>query len=244
LSFRRITHAFAAFAVACTPAARTGSPPTTTTTTTSPGAAPPPATSTPVGTPPSSNTLDYRRIEREVLAELNAVRANPSAYAANLSALLPLYNGNLIKKPGMTVSIRTNEGAAAVREAIAALQRQSPLPSLTLSSGMSAAAADLANDQRRTGAMGHTGGDGSSPGSRLGAHGTWQMSYSENVDYGPFLTGRDVVIDLLVDDGVPDRGHRRNIFDGNAHVVGIACGPHPRFRSMCVMDQAYGYVNR
>jgi len=229
---------------ACMPAARTGSPPTTTTTTTSSGAAPPPATSQPVTTPPSSGSVDYRRIEREVLAELNAVRANPSAYAANLSALLPLFNGNLIKKPGMTVSIRTNEGASAVREAIAVLQRQAPLTGLTLSTGMSAAAADLANDQRRTGNMGHTGSDGSSPGSRLSAHGTWQMSYSENVDYGPFLTGRDVVIDLLVDDGVPDRGHRRNIFDANAHVVGIACGTHPKFRSMCVIDQAYGYVSR
>jgi uncharacterized protein YkwD len=229
-------------AAACVPPVRTGSP--TTTSTTSAGAAPPPATSTPVTPPPASTTIDYRRIEREVLAELNAVRANPSAYAANLSALLPLFNGNLIKKPGMTVSIRTNEGTAAVREAIAVLQRQAPLSGLTLSSGMSAAAADLANDQRRTGAMGHSGSDGSSPGSRLSAHGTWQMSYSENVDYGPFLTGRDVVVDLLVDDGVPDRGHRRNIFDGSAHVVGIACGPHPQFRSMCVVDQAYGFVSR
>ena len=72
----------------------------------------------------------------------------------------------------------------------------------------------------------------------------WQMSYSENVDYGPFLTGRDVVVDLLVDDGVPDRGHRRNIFDASAHVVGIACGPHPKLRSMCVIDQANGYRTR
>lgn len=229
---------------ACAPPVRTGTPTTTTTTTTtSAGAAPPPATSTPA-TPPPAGTVDYRRIEREVFAELNAVRTNPSGYAANLSALLPLFNGTLIKRPGSTVSIRTNEGATAVREAIAALQRQAPVPSLVLSSGMSAAAQDLANDQRRTGDLGHTGSDGSSPGSRLGAHGSWQQSYSENVDYGPFLTGRDVIVDLLVDDGVPDRGHRRNIFDGNARVVGIACGPHPRLRSMCVADQAGGYVNR
>ena len=74
-----------------------------------------------------TRTIDYRRIEREAFVELNAVRANPSAYAANLSVLLPLFNGKLIKKPGMTVSIRTNEGASAVREAISALQRQAPI---------------------------------------------------------------------------------------------------------------------
>jgi uncharacterized protein YkwD len=240
---RRVALAAAICAiVGCAPPIRTGTP-TTTTTTTSGGAAPPPATSTPA-TPPPPTTVDYGRIEREVLVELNAARTNPKAYAEHLSALLPLFNGNLIKKPGMTVSIRTNEGAAAVREAIAALQRQAPVATLTLSSGMSAAAADLARDQARTGTMGHTGSDGSSPGSRLSTHGTWQQSYSENVDYGPFLTGRDVVVDLLVDDGVPDRGHRRNIFDAGARVAGIACGPHPRLRSMCVIDQAAGFVNR
>lgn len=224
----------------CVPTIQTGSPPSTTPST---GAAPPPVTNTPV-TPSPVGSPDYRRIEREVLAELNAVRANPAGYAANLSALLPLFNGTLIRKPGMSVSIRTTEGASAVREAIAALQRQAALPALTLSGGMNLAAADLANDQRRTGQLGHTGSDGSSPASRLNAHGSWQVSYSENVDYGPFLTGRDVVIDLLVDDGVPDRGHRRNIFDSDARVVGIACGPHPTFRSVCVIDQAFGYVSR
>lgn len=227
---------------ACAPPIRTGSPPSTTATT-SGAAAPPPATSTPASSAPTT-AIDYRRLEREVLLELNSVRANPAGYVANLSALLPLFNGNLIKKPGMSVSIRTNEGAAAVREAIAALQRQAPVPTLTLSSGMSAAAADLANDQRRTGELGHTGSDGSNPGSRLNAHGTWQQSYSENVDYGPFLSGRDVIVDLLVDDGVPGRGHRHNIFDGSARVVGVSCGPHPKFRSMCVIDQASGYVSR
>ncbi|HEY4306895.1 MAG TPA: CAP domain-containing protein [Gemmatimonadaceae bacterium] len=211
--------------------------------TTSSSSTPPPATSTPV-TPPPSTTVDYRRMEREVLVELNAVRTNPSGYASYLSALLPLYNGTLIRKPGLTVLIRTNEGPSAVREAIAALQHQTALTPVTLSSGMSTAAADLANDQRQTGNMGHAGSDGSNPGSRLNAHGGWQMAYSENIDYGPLLTGRDVIIDLLVDDGVPDRGHRHNIFDPDAHVVGVACGPHPRLRSMCVIDQAFGYANR
>lgn len=240
---KRLALAAVVLLAACAPPIRTGSAPTTTATTTSGGAAPPAATSTPETQAPAT-TVDYRRIERETLAELNSVRANPAGYVANLSALLPLFNGTLIKKPGMTVSIRTNEGAAAVREAINALQHQAPVPTLTLASGMSAAAGDLANDQRRTGELGHTGSDGSSPGTRLNAHGSWQQSYSENVDYGPFLTGRDVIVDLLVDDGVPGRGHRHNIFDGGARVVGIACGPHPKFRSMCVIDQASGYVSR
>jgi uncharacterized protein YkwD len=47
---------------------------------------------------------------------------------------------------------------------------------------------------------------------------------------------------LLIDDGVADRGHRRNIYDASARVVGIACGPHPRYGTMCVIVQAGGFT--
>lgn len=185
---------------------------------------------------------DYRRIEREVVAELNAARANPAAYAANLSALLPLFSGTLFRRPGAPAPIRTQEGPAAVREAINALNRQPALGSLSLSSALSNAARDLATDQARTGALGHTGSDGSSPATRITRYGRWNTAYNENVDYGPLVSGRDVVVDLLVDDGVPDRGHRKNIFDPNVHVVGVACGPHPKYGAVCVIDQVGGFT--
>jgi hypothetical protein len=54
------------------------------------------------------------------------------------------------------------------------------------------------------------------------------------------VRGRDVVESLLVDDGVPDRGHRRNIYQASARLVGIACGPHPRYEAMCVIVQTGG----
>jgi uncharacterized protein YkwD len=198
----------------------------------------------PATTPSPRSDADYRRIEREVLAELNLVRGNPPAYAAKLEQMLPLFSGNLRRQPGSNVSIRTQEGAAAVREAIDVLRSQKPLPALTLSDGLSRAAGDLAADQARTGALGHTGSDGSSPGDRISRYGKWGYTYAENVDYGSFASGRDVVTDLIVDDGVRDRGHRRNIFDQNARVVGIRCGPHPRYVSTCVIDQAGSFSAR
>ena len=56
----------------------------------------------------------------------------------------------------------------------------------------------------------------------------------ENISYGS--AGLQVVIDLIVDDGVPSRGHRKNILDPGFHDVGIAIGPHLRYGTMCVMD--------
>lgn len=208
-----------------------------------------PASSAPASSPPTPSTMhtgavDYRRLEREVVDELNAARTNPRAYSANASALLSLFNGNLLRRPGASAAIRTQEGAAAVGEAVEAMNKQAAVPAVTVSSAIAAAAHDLAADQGRTGNIGHTASDGSSPSDRLSRYGTWHTSYSENVDYGLFATGRDVIVDLLVDDGVPDRGHRRNIFDSSARLVGVSCGPHPRYGSVCVIDQAGGFTAR
>jgi hypothetical protein len=54
------------------------------------------------------------------------------------------------------------------------------------------------------------------------------------------VRGQDVIESLIVDDGVQGRGHRRNVFQSSARLVGIACGPHPKYEAMCVIVQAGG----
>jgi uncharacterized membrane protein len=49
--------------------------------------------------PVASSRDDYRRIEREVGRELNEVRSKPRQYASNVSALLPYFEGNLLRRP-------------------------------------------------------------------------------------------------------------------------------------------------
>jgi uncharacterized protein YkwD len=65
-------------------------------------------------------------------------------------------------------------------------------------------------------------------------HGVVKRASGENIDYG--ATGLQVVIDLIVDDGVPSRGHRRNVLDPAFRAVGIAVGPHRTYGTMCVID--------
>jgi len=61
---------------------------------------------------------------------------------------------------------------------------------------------------------GHTGSDGSSMSGRLERYGDWNGKIGENCDFGN-STGRDIVISLIVDDGVSNRGHRNNLFSSD-----------------------------
>jgi uncharacterized protein YkwD len=181
---------------------------------------------------------DYSRLEAQVLSALNTARGSPPTAIAWLEELTPRFKANYLLRAGTTIPIVTNEGVGAVREAIAALQAQPAVPTLSMSAALSRAARDQVLDQARTGSTGHTGSDGSTTGTRVGRYARWQVSLSENIDYGPFATGREVIENLIVDDGVPNRGHRRNIYDPTARVVGIACGPHPKYNASCVIVQA------
>ena len=55
------------------------------------------------------------------------------------------------------------------------------------------------------------------------------------IEYGA-SDAMDAVRQLIVDDGVPDRGHRSILFDPSLRFAGVSCGAHPAYRSMCVID--------
>ena len=176
--------------------------------------------------------------------ELNRARANPRDFARSVSSLIPLFQGTLLRRPSWPVPQRTLEGAPAVREAADFLQVQPAVPTLTMSEGLTAAARELARDQAASGLTGHNSSDGSTTRQRIERHGAWQQTFAENVAYGSYSVGQDVVVDLIVDDGVPDRGHRANLFNANMRVAGVACGPHPKFAAMCVIVEAGGFTTR
>ena len=178
--------------------------------------------------------------ERQVVLEINKVRTDPAEYAKRYLVPLRLYfHGKLFAVPGET-AIRTNEGVAPLDECIRELQRTRAAAPLEPRKGLSLAARDHTVDQGKTGATGHTGKDGSSAASRINRYGRWDAAAGENIDYGNG-NARRIVISLLVDDGVPTRGHRRNLLGREFALIGVSVGPHPVYRHMCVMDFAGAY---
>ena len=178
-------------------------------------------------------------VGRKVVDEINRARAHPKAYAEYLRPWLDQFGGRLLKIPG-EIALETQEGRPAVAEAIAFLERAEPLPPLAWSPGLAQAAQEHVQEQAG-GATGHAGRKGSTPFQRMERFGRWQDSAGEAIAYGPD-DPRRVVLNLLVDDGVPSRGHRKSLFNPEFHVAGAALGPHAEYGHLCVIDLAGGFV--
>jgi uncharacterized protein YkwD len=101
------------------------------------------------------------------------------------------------------------------------------------------AAKDLAVAQGATHQTGHTGPDGSTVTSRINKFGHWQRTAGENIAYGT-TGGKEIVIQLLVDDGVPNRGHRTNIFNPKYTSLGSWMSGHKTYRHTTVIDYSGG----
>jgi len=185
----------------------------------------------------------YVALERGVVDELNRVRTDPSRYARTLENDLQYYRGNLFRRPEDESALQTREGADGLREAIQALRAARPLPPLRLSAGMTLGARDHVKDQAPRGLMNHRGTDGSMAWDRVSRYGQWLTKVSENMTFGP-ASARDVVAGLLIDDGIKDRSHRKNVLDPDIKLVGISCAPHKTYRIMCDMVHAAGFAEK
>ncbi|CAG9313749.1 unnamed protein product [Blepharisma stoltei] len=198
----------------------------------------------PTKTPPQKPTLSpesLSSLQHAVLEELNQVRTNPRGYASHVTEILKYYHGNMFQKPG-EITIVTQEGPAAVRECVQVLGSTSPICPFQFSEGLSKAAQDHCNDTGPKGKTGHSGTDGSSMGSRIERYGNWNTCIGENIDYGN-STAREIILALLIDDGVSSRGHRTNILNPNYRIVGIGYGPHAHYHHMCTIDFAGGFTD-
>jgi hypothetical protein len=174
------------------------------------------------------------RLEDAVLAEVNYVRAHPQDYADELRRYREFFDGRVVRLPGDQIGQTMREGVGAVDEAISFLDRQAPLPPLAYGEVLALAAHDLADEQGETGYTGHRSANGESPGDRVKRRGG-DIYVGETISYGYDDPGA-VVRQLVIDDGVPSRGHRGLIFTADNRYAGVGCGRHPRDGFLCVID--------
>lgn len=179
-------------------------------------------------------------LEKEVILHLNMARSDPARYAEEfIEPRLRYFDGNLYREPGIAALI-TIEGPSALEDCIEDMKGTGPMDPLEPSRGLTMAALDHALDLSGTGQTGHVGSDGSFFSQRIERHGEWISTIGEVISYGP-ETGREIVLGLLIDDGVTDDSHRRNVLNPNFSLAGLAIRDHSAFGNVCVIDLAGGF---
>lgn len=153
-----------------------------------------------------------------VVDEINALRANPRVYVENLHDQL-------------ASRLRTRQ----LMDAFTAVAEMPPAPPLRLDPRLGQAAWAQAQQLGLSGLMTHTGAGGSTPGSRIREAGVISTLTAEELAFGQ-STAQDVVLQLILDAGVPGAPHRRDLLNPVFTMAGAACGPHKGQRFVCVID--------
>lgn len=194
---------------------------------------------------PYMNNKDYvqgyeseNTLLKEIQRELNMVRGNPKDYAQRyIKPILDRFSDNyMLDYDGHLRQAR--EGKACVEECIKALEQAEPCGALSMEKSLCDVAAWFAQDVVSFKRRGHVASDGSSPSDRIKKVG-FTGGAGENISYTE-QSAREIVIVLLLDDGVKSRGHRNNILNPRYKKVGLGmCYGEDSFRNVCVMDFAY-----
>jgi uncharacterized protein YkwD len=176
---------------------------------------------------PSSVNLDTGRgfgglsnLEADVILEMNKVRTDPAAYAEQY--ILPRVQKLQDKAYD---GLSSKEGTVAVMDCYNALKGTPKVQPLYPDEKLIQLARYHTGKQSKTSETGHDSPGGKTIKKRFKKLVKKGSAVGENISYGED-TGREIVIQLLIDDGVPSRGHRKNIMDKGFTGTGVSYGSH------------------
>lgn len=187
------------------------------------------------------NKIDHNELAKELLQTHNNLRSDPKSFIPKLEATMKQFKGTILSKP-MEYAVQTVEGKDAFVDAIEFLKKQNPVPKLQYDERLQKSASDHVNDLGPKGLASHEGSDGKSVYDRIEKYCEWDKICSENIDLGG-RTADDILVNLLVDDGVPDRGHRKILFNDEVRFFGCMSGIHKDFGIISIINYAGGIRN-
>ena len=184
----------------------------------------------------TATKIKVSAIAQSVFDEINTARTEPEKYIEYLKEYRNSFKGNTVFLPNR-VQIQTNEGIAPVDEAIEFLKQIPKLQPYEFSGGLNQISNAQLTDLMENPALGHRGKDGSNTSQRFAKFGRSGSFAAENISFYA-ETPRRIVIGMIIDDGVKNRMHRKNVFSPNFNFVGIAFGKSKAGEELCVVDFA------
>ena len=179
--------------------------------------------------------IDFIAIQRELFIELNNLRKNPKSYIPLIELeMKSLKKNNILKKRDSNLQIQTVEGKDAYIEAINFLQNQEGVPPVKEESRLNSAALDLVKDIGTRGVVSHQDQYGQYVSERIEKYCEWDYSASEVIEVSS-KNPKDILISLIVDDGLKNRPDRMTLFNPAYNYVGISCGMHSEYEIVTVI---------
>ncbi len=139
----------------------------------------------------------------------------------------PLFAETLLKE---YLVLKGKDGNAYTRSLYRDLRKVQNLPLLLPEKDLYRIARDHAITSGKKGYQGHKGFK-----RRYDPALTKYMEVGENIYYGRY-TPEEIVLQLLIDEGVRDLGHRMNLLNPRFNSIGVAIKPHKNFEYNCVMS--------
>ena len=164
--------------------------------------------------------------EEQLVNKINEFRTNPKGYAKKINEYVSYFKGKTLRIPGSNAGIRTEEGAAAYIEAVDFLSQQEGVDPLEPSKGLGRICADFMAEAQKV--------DPDQIGNIdleeiIAKYGSFSGSLNRAMDFG----GEDpeqVLINLIVCDGDPNRGNRESLLSTDLKKIGVASAKHATYR--------------
>ena len=179
-----------------------------------------------------SKMNDFKELEKEIFRQHNLLRSDPQSFIKKVKNCMKYYSLKIYHPPGED-PVQTYEGKEIISEVIQFLKAQKPVELLEYSESIALACRDHVKDIGPKGLTSHEGSDDKNIAERLEKYCEWDGVVSESIDFG-FTDPQNIILNLLIDDGVEDRYQRLNLFNENFKYVGVSVGPHREY-GICVV---------
>lgn len=169
------------------------------------------------------NSFYLSEVEQEIIYYINLVRLNPAVFETSI--LSPYLDTHPEYSRKYSKSL------------IKALKKETRKPLLTPTKDLYDFAKNHAFTTGKKGKVGHKSIRGKNFEKRSKKLLNTYTILGENIHYGA-NNALEIVIDLLVDDGIKDLGHRENFLFTDFKYCSVSIQPHKKYKYNCVIDFA------
>lgn len=181
--------------------------------------------------------INYNKLSVDIFNEINKIRKNPQYIVPHLIKMKQFYKHKEYRNPLLNYYVLTEEGVDAVKDAIKYIKTQKSLKPLIRYEELNNSACELVKFLSNTGKMevDEIIDKEKLMENRMRKHFKKQGGLAENISFG-WSNAIDIILQMIIDDGVKSRGHCKNLFAEHFNFIGIFSGYHKVFEHCTVIE--------